>query len=165
MSFYTFVLYDKHFRLALSTCGEHKWTNNAYIAKLHFISKYDNRSVETIHHKARGAGPGPPISLWNIWKVIKWHVHDEYMILKITKVICKHASLSIYTAPELSNADTGVPIVTLDENLSNNYPCPHLCTWMHNNVQNNCNHCAVKFGCTKKVIIQLHSLCHCFALK
>lgn len=28
-------------------------------------------------------------------------------------------SLSIYTAPELSNADTGVPIVTLDENLSN----------------------------------------------
>lgn len=59
-------------------------------------------------------------------------------------------SLSIYTAPELSNADTGVPIVTLDENLSNNYPCLHLCTWMHNNVQNNCNHCAVKFGCTKK---------------
>lgn len=74
-------------------------------------------------------------------------------------------SLSIYTAPELSNADTGVPIVTLDENLPNNYPCPHLCTWMHNNVQNNCNHCAVKFGCTIKVIIQLHSLCHCFALK
>lgn len=37
--------------------------NNAYIAKLHFISKYDNRSVETIHHKAGGAGPGPPISL------------------------------------------------------------------------------------------------------
>lgn len=91
MSFYTFVLYDKHFRLALSTCGEHKWTNNAYIAKLHFIYKYDNRSVETIHHKAGGAGPGPPISLWNIWKVIKWLVHDEYMILKITKVICKHA--------------------------------------------------------------------------
>lgn len=58
-------------------------------------------------------------------------------------------SLSIYTAPELSNADTGVPIVTLDENLSNNYPCPHPCTWMHNTVQNNCNHCAVKFGCTK----------------
>lgn len=61
-------------------------------------------------------------------------------------------SLSIYTAPELSNADTGVPIVTLDENLPNNYPCPHLCTWMHNNVQNNCNHCVVKFGCTKKVM-------------
>lgn len=37
--------------LALSTCVVHKLTNNAYIPKLHFISKYSNKSLETVHHK------------------------------------------------------------------------------------------------------------------
>lgn len=90
MSFYIFVLYDKYFWLVLFICGEYKWINNVYIVKLYFIFKYDNRFVEIIYYKVGGVGLGFFILLWNIWKVIKWYVYDEYMILKIMKVICKY---------------------------------------------------------------------------
>lgn len=75
--------------LSVSTCDDQTRTNSAYIPKLHFISKYSNRSVETVYHEAGGIGS-------RAYRMVKKHyVHfessykdiHEYMILKVTKVI------------------------------------------------------------------------------
>lgn len=42
-------------------------------------------------------------------------------------------------------------------NLFYNAPCPHPCTWMHNNIQNNYNQYAVKFGSTKIMTLLLQN--------
>lgn len=49
--------------------GDHKWiTNRAYIPKLYFISKYSITDLSKLSIiKLEGAGPGPPVCIWNIY--------------------------------------------------------------------------------------------------
>lgn len=54
MSFYTFVLYDKHFRLALSTCGEHMLILQSYILFLNTITDLSKLSIIKPGVRVRG---------------------------------------------------------------------------------------------------------------
>lgn len=49
--------------------GDHKWiTNRAYIPKLYFIFKYSITDLSKLSIiKLEGAGPGPPVCVWNIY--------------------------------------------------------------------------------------------------
>lgn len=79
--------------------GDHKWiTNRAFIPKLYFISKYRITDLSKLSIiKLEGAGPGPPVCVWNIYlyyvkfeKVLYIYIDKhEYMILKVAKGICR----------------------------------------------------------------------------